>query len=462
MPRNPNLYIYGVIVAGLAVFGGAVSTSPMGSDSAFWLYVAAALVGAALKVRLPGINGSYSLGFLFALYGLTHFSLSDTLIATLGGALVQSYWRTVKRPTPLQAGFNLGNLSLSVGGAWMAYHGLAAQQHFAALALAAAVYFFLNTILVSGVLSILEGQPLPTIAAHWYFWSFPYYLVGAMLIGLLPSQGVAVPAVAWLLLMPVLYLVHFFQGLDSPASGENESGAAKPAGLPRNAQLYAEAVIASGGALLVYSLLHAAWDEPARFLVFLAVSLVAAGCKLRLPGMTSTLSIGFVPLLIAAIEFPLGEALLMAALVGAMQCLWKAQNRPTSLQVLFNAACLCLGTALAHGVCAGLSVRPDTQALVVSVALATLILYGVNTLLVAAVLCLIQGRSLVTIWQLCYFWSFPYYLVGATVAGLLISISRSAGWWAALGLLPLLGLLFVSYRLQVQRVRPTQHQPATA
>jgi hypothetical protein len=78
-------------------------------------------------------------------------------------------------------------------------------------------------------------------------------------------------------------------------------------------------------------------------------------------------------------------------------------------------------------------------------------LYGCNTLLVASVLALIEGKPLGSAWQLCYFWSLPYYLVGAAVAGLMAATSRTVDWQASLLILPLMGLVYISYRMQLQQ-----------
>lgn len=67
-------------------------------------------------------------------------------------------------------------------------------------------------------------------------------------------------------------------------------------------------------------------------------------------------------------------------------------------------------------------------------------------------LSLLQGKSLFGVWQQCYLWSFPYYLVGAPIAGLAVATNRSAGWVMSLSILPLMGLVYVFYRICVGRM----------
>jgi len=47
----------------------------------------------------------------------------------------------------------------------------------------------------------------------------------------------------------------------------------------------------------------------------------------------------------------LAETVLMAAVTGVVQVLWRPAVRPTLAQALFNPASLSLSAALAHGLC---------------------------------------------------------------------------------------------------------------
>jgi hypothetical protein len=65
----------------------------------------------------------------------------------------------------------------------------------------------------------------------------------------------------------------------------------------------------------------------------------------------------------------------------------------------------------------------------------------------------VENRPLLSLWRNCYFWSFPYYLVGATAAGVMAATSRSAGWVPALFVVPLMALIYVSYGLHIKQFR---------
>jgi len=463
MPTRAKLYVGVVILAGVAVLGMALSHLTAIDPVLFSIYFGLTILGSALKMRLPGVAGTYSLTFVSTLVGLRFFTLPETLLACCAGALVQTYWKTQKHPTAMQAAFNVANVSISTGLSFLVWRqGLAQDIHLyrpALLALVAIVFFLVNTFIVSGVLSLLEGKPLRVVGREWYPWSFPYYITGACVIGLFPDQYQAFRPESLWLLAPMLYLLHFYVGLAQSRRPAVGTPASSPAGsLPAGAKLYAQAVVACGAMLVLFALVRWETGDLARFAAYLALGLVAATLKIRLPGLDSSMSILFVLSLVFVADCTLTEVIVLSAVTGVLQSLWKPQQRPTSLQVLFNGAAQALSVTLASLAFRFLLDHSAMLSLPASLAAATTVLYVSNAVLVAVVLCLIERRPLRQLWSHCYFWSFPYYLVGTAVAGLMIAVTRAANWYTALFVLPVMGLIYVSYGLQVTR---NAHEPAT-
>jgi diguanylate cyclase (GGDEF)-like protein/putative nucleotidyltransferase with HDIG domain len=75
-----------------------------------------------------------------------------------------------------------------------------------------------------------------------------------------------------------------------------------------------------------------------------------------------------------------------------------------------------------------------------------------NTFPVAAAIALTEEKSLRQIWRESYFWSFPYYLLGAGMAGAASAINRYLGWAWALLAVPVVYLIYRSYYLYLGRV----------
>src|SRR5260370_2063681 len=181
---------------------------------------------------------------------MAEFTLPETLVATCLGALIQCVWKAKNRPSIIQILFSIANLSISTGLSYVIAHrvladGLQAYRP-AVLALVAAIHFATDTVLVSGVLSLLNGQRLRDVYQQWYFWSFPYYLLGAAVVGLLPFSGRVAAPEGWLILLPLLYLVHFYYILSSvqrPSLVSADDASAKA--LPVLANTYIYMIIAA-------------------------------------------------------------------------------------------------------------------------------------------------------------------------------------------------------------------------
>jgi hypothetical protein len=456
MNNKVNLYIWCVIATGAAVLSGALATWSSPKILPFALYLLLAVLASLVKLRLPGMEGTYSLNFLFLLFGVLHFSLAETVIAGCVGALVQSVCNAKHRPSSMQILFNMANLTISVGVCFMAvrlavFSGLGWYRP-AEVALVACLYFVMNTVLVSGVLSLLQGKRLAEVCRQWYVWSFPYYLVGAALVGLIPSPDQPAYREAWLILLPLVYLVQFFLRLLKLGPLGHTNGTKAEVSLPKGARLYLLVVLAAGMTVLVAAALHWQPQQPLRFLSYLALAAAAATLKVRLPGMRGTISVSFVLVLVSIAELTLAEAIFISVIVGIVQCMWKPKRRPTTVQVLFNAACLSVSTAIAYTMCAWAASALLGHSLVGLLIAATFVHYTCNTIMVAIVLCLVEQKPLFALWQNCHFWSCPYYLVGTAAAGLMITTSRVAGWQTSLIILPLMVLVYVSYRVHVSQV----------
>lgn len=453
MPKSAKIYIFGVIAVGTALLAGPVASWSPHLSSDWLLYLALAMLASSLKVRLPGLTRTYSLSFLFLLYGIGRYSLPEVLIVSCAGALAQSVCNAKSRPNLLQVLFNMANLVISTGVCFLvarfALAAALAQYRPAVMALVACIYFLVNTVLVSGVLSLLERRPLSAVSSDWYVWSFPYYLIGAALVGLVPSSTHSIAGEGWLVLLPLLYLVHFFVGLlkSRPAADQVN----REENLPLPARAYVLAVIAAGVMLFGFAGFQWYSQDVLRFAGFLTLTAVASTFKVRLPGMRGTISVNFVLMLVAIAQLSLSEAVFLSAVGGVVQCIWKAKRTPTLTRTLFNAACLALSTAAAYVICRGALAAWTSESLVGLLVAATLVLYTVNSVMVATVLALVDHKPIYTILQGCYFWSCPYHLVGAAAAGLMIETCRAAGWQTSLLVLPVMGLVNLSYRLHIWR-----------
>ena len=65
----------------------------------------------------------------------------------------------------------------------------------------------------------------------------------------------------------------------------------------------------------------------------------------------------------------------------------------------------------------------------------------------AGVVALTEKKSLIATWRGCYFWSFPFYLVGASIAWIFSVLTEHGQSQSVLLLLPVIYVIYRSYRV---------------
>lgn len=222
--------------------------------------------------------------------------------------------------------------------------------------------------------------------------------------------------------------------------------------MPTNAKLYISLVCAVGLALLVAALVEWQSADTVRYATYVCIALLAATRKVQLPKLTGTISPSFVFVLLALAQCSFAEVIIMTVATAFVQCCWMPKRPPQAVQVLFSACTLAASAALAFGSTHGLLAPIFARSLSLELCVATTIYFVGNTVMVSVVLCLVQRKPLTGIWEQCVSWSFPYYLIGAALVGIMTETARIQGYAASLLALPLLYLVSLTYRLCVARL----------
>lgn len=204
--------------------------------------------------------------------------------------------------------------------------------------------------------------------------------------------------------------------------------------------------------LVPYALLHWHTDNSLRFASFLAVALGASLFKVRLPGIQATMSANFLFILVGILDLSYPETLLMGCLGGLVQSLWQAKPRPRVIQILFNFANLALSISLAHLVFHSQIAYKLGLRWPLLLAAASTTYFAMNTMSVSGIIAMTERRNPILVWKECYLWSFPYYLLGALIAGGVSIINRSLGWQVAILVLPVVYWIYRSYRTYLDRL----------
>jgi hypothetical protein len=217
MPSQAKAYISVIATAAAAILAVVAYQWNPENLQRFLLFFGLAMLASAMKIRLPGFKTTISLNFVFVLVAIARFSLGETVLIGLGGALVQSLWRTQSRPKPVQVLFNAACLTVCTAAAFLTPHYLLALLGLNSLAvmmvLGASVYLLLNTGLVSLVIALAEQRPLKELWSSCYEWTFTYFLVGAAVAGLASAASESTTWGAALLVLPAMYFFYLYYRL---------------------------------------------------------------------------------------------------------------------------------------------------------------------------------------------------------------------------------------------------------
>src|SRR5712691_4431866 len=214
MPSLAKAYIAMIAALAAAVLTVVAYGWNPGNLRTFALFFALAMVASAMKIRLPGFKTTISINFVFILIGIALFSFGETVLIGLGGALIQSMWKTQQRPKPVQVLFNAACLTVCTAAAFWTSHAvpsmLGLNSLVAMMVLGACVYVVLNTGLISLVISFAERQSLRQVWPSCYEWTFPYFLVGAAVAGLASAAAHGSNLGVALLVVPAMYFVYVY------------------------------------------------------------------------------------------------------------------------------------------------------------------------------------------------------------------------------------------------------------
>jgi hypothetical protein len=235
----------------------------------------------------------------------------------------------------------------------------------------------------------------------------------------------------------------------------------------RSAWIFISFVIVCGLSALSYGLLHMHTQHRLPFLMLLVIALVTSRFKLKLPGLNGNMSVNLPFILIAVAELSLFQALIIALASTLAQCFSKDSGRLKMVQMLFNGSCMAVAAGLAGLVFQGRIALPAawiSGSMFLALSAATFFL--VQTVPVATVIALTEGRTMLAVWSGIVHLSFPYYVLSAGVASVATAASHFLGWQIPLLMLPVMYGVYRSYRLYFGQaeaaVRPSTFARAAA
>jgi diguanylate cyclase (GGDEF)-like protein/putative nucleotidyltransferase with HDIG domain len=210
LPAGAKGFIGVIAALGTAVLGYGILGARSQNTAEFICYLGVAILASRLKVNLPGVAGTMTMSFLFVLLGILQLSFAETLVLGCASMLVRCLYPD--RPDAIQCIFNLCSTVVSTALAYKVYHLMLShgfvESHTLALGIAGSIYFVANAGSIATVNSFTETKSVKEILVECYFWSFPYYLVGAAIAGVIGWLDEAFYWEGSLLVAPVIYVIY--------------------------------------------------------------------------------------------------------------------------------------------------------------------------------------------------------------------------------------------------------------
>jgi diguanylate cyclase (GGDEF)-like protein/putative nucleotidyltransferase with HDIG domain len=222
--------------------------------------------------------------------------------------------------------------------------------------------------------------------------------------------------------------------------------------MPLKARIFAALFIAIGAAFIGTSVYPWQPGDVARFCCYLALSSLASGLKINLPGTPGTMSVCFLFGVIGIAELSLGETVVITCIGTLVQCYWKARQRPRPARAIFSVANAGMAIAIAYRFYHWPAISAFGATGPFLLVVAALLYFALNTVPIAGAIALAERKPAAKIWRETYFWTFPFYIMGSSIAWMINLFSRQVHWQVSVLLLPIVYFIHRSYRVYLDRL----------
>ena len=224
------------------------------------------------------------------------------------------------------------------------------------------------------------------------------------------------------------------------------------------ARLFIGITAALGICALTDSLWHWQSVDLTRFVCYLLVAVLASSLKIQLPGIDGTMSVNFLFILLSVLELNLPETLVIGCTATLAQCLFGTRQKRVPVKIVFNVLSM-----MANAIVLSYFAYHDLQRMLGAGTLPLLIVTALvfflaNTVPVAVIISVTEGKPAHKVWAECHFWSFPFYMVGAAVVFGVGFVSKQVGWQTSLLVLPLVYWVYRSYHLYLAKLAAEKRQ----
>jgi len=195
-----------------------------------------------------------------------------------------------------------------------------------------------------------------------------------------------------------------------------------------------------------------AWPQ---LLLLMAAAALSSRLKVKLPGMTSSMSGNLPVILLGVTQLGLFASLLVAVTAAIAQSYTSGGNKTKPIQFVFNACTLLNASGLAY-LAYHSQIGARATAHTMSLVLAAATYFLANTAPVASIIGLTEGGNPFALWHKVFLWSFPNYVIGAGLTAIATAFSTISGLATLAALMAVLFAVYQSYKMYVGRAEQTQ------
>jgi hypothetical protein len=189
-------------------------------------------------------------------------------------------------------------------------------------------------------------------------------------------------------------------------------------------------------------------------LAVLVLAAASSRLKVKLPGINGNMSVNLPFLLTAVVSLSAAEAVVVTGASTLVQCWPRKNGKFNPQQMIFNLSMMMFATALAsvlthaHWLAAiGSEMRTP-----LSVVLGAAALFLGQTVPVARIVALTEGKTSRKLWRELAQLSFPYYVLSAGVTSMVQACGSHIGWGLTLAVFPVMFGIHRSYRMYFSRM----------
>jgi putative nucleotidyltransferase with HDIG domain len=236
--------------------------------------------------------------------------------------------------------------------------------------------------------------------------------------------------------------------------------------LSRIGRFYISAVIGAGALAIAHSTVTLV-DQPADWdwLILAALVVLSGSFSVKVPSVSARLSVSEAFVFAAVLLFGAHVGTVIVAVDSLILTSWLRRSSRSLLRAVFNMASGALAISLAASLLGWLlPIFPAASArleqLLVPVLAFALTYFGINSWLIAIAVALEQRKSPVMIWRTNFLWLSLNYLGGASVALVLVSYTREINFTALGVIVPLLVVLYLTFRTSWGRIEDADRHVA--